>query len=83
MTKFVFILAILGLFGGCASKEIVVQKCEIPKALLEVPKFSVNRELNTQKDYALLMLDIYESYAKCEANLKAIKKVSDEYRSDN
>ena len=63
---------------GCSAKKEIVYKCEIPNSLLEVPKFSVNRELNSQKDYAILMLDIYGAYEKCALNLQSIKRISDE-----
>lgn len=63
---------------GCSAKKEIIYKCEIPNALLEVPKFSIDRELNSQKDYAILMLDIYGAYEKCTMNLKSIKRISDE-----
>lgn len=63
---------------GCSAKKEIINKCEIPNSLLEVPKFSTDRELNSQKDYAILLLDIYGAYEKCTMNLKSIKRISDE-----
>ena len=66
--------------AGCSTKNTPTPKCEIPEALLIVPKFSVG-ELKSQSDYAILMLDIYGAYEKCALNLQSIKRINDEQRS--
>lgn len=72
MNKIIVLVLALG-FGGCAEK--VVQKCEIPQSLLITPKIDTNRELKSQKDYAILMIDIWGGYQKCVANLESIEKI--------
>ena len=59
---------------GCESKKII-NKCEIPQTLLNVPSIDLNRSINTQTDTALFMLDLYEAYEKCVINLKSIKRL--------
>lgn len=79
--KLLYVLISVFLISGCAGKKEIIYKCEIPNALLEVPKFSTDRELKTHKDYAILMLDIYGAYEKCALNLQSIKRINDEQRS--
>ena len=74
--KFLYIFMSVFLVG-CSAKKEIIYKCEIPNALLEVPKFSTDRELKTHKDYAILLLDIYGAYEKCTMNLKSIKRIQD------
>lgn len=73
-------IALIIFCTGCSKKEIENQNChykEIPAYLLEAPKIN-KREVTTQTDTAIFMLDIFENYKKCVANLKSIKAIENE-----
>lgn len=70
---------------GCESKrtEIKPQIIDIPPYLLAIPKVDTNREIKTQTQTAIFLLDIYEAYNKCVLNLKSIKKLSDNAKAND
>lgn len=67
------IVSVLSL-QGCGQKAQIINKCEIPQSLLQVPQVEI-REIKTQSETALFMLDLYEAYEKCTINLKSIKRL--------
>lgn len=74
------IVSVLSLHG-CESKK-QVNKCEIPQSLLQVPQVEI-REIKTQSETALFLLDIYEAYEKCSLNLQSIKRLILENKRDD
>ena len=83
LIKISMIALIIFLTGCNSKKEIDYQKCyytEIPSYLFELPKIN-KREVTTQTDTAIFMLDIFENYKKCISNLNSIKKI--EYERQN
>lgn len=67
-------LVILSLQGCTRKTQIVKQK--IPQVLLVVPTIEP-REIKTNKDASIFMLDIYNAYEKCVLQLEAIREVNE------
>ena len=75
-------IALILLLQGCERKTQIINKCEIPQSLLQVPQVEI-REIKTQSETALFLLDIYEAYEKCSLNLQSIKRLILENKRDD
>lgn len=52
-------------------------KLQIPKSLLIAPPLNISK-VKTQKDAGLMIIDLYEAYAKCILQLESIERINDE-----
>lgn len=62
--------------AGCGTKS-PSPAADIPEYLLEPPEVPF-REVKTQNDVGLLLIDLQAGYEKCTLQLKTIKEISDE-----
>lgn len=76
-------IALILSLSGCERKTQIINKCEIPQSLLSIPMIDTEREIKTQSDTALFLLDIYEAYEKCSLNLQSIKRLILENKRDD
>ena len=69
---------------GCGGKKTELQPpgIEIPSYFFAEPKIDINREIETQTQTAIFLLDLYEAYEKCTMNLRSIKKLVDKAKKD-
>lgn len=66
-------------FQACEKKIVnssKVYKLNIPKELLEVDEINLDRNITNDKDVSLFMLDLFQGYSSCKANLSAIKEIN-------
>lgn len=61
------------LIQGCEQKTKIIKK-SIPKTLFLAPSIEA-RNVQTQEQTALFMLDIFEAYEKCVINLQTIERL--------
>ena len=75
-------LTLLGVFlVGCESKHSLLTKVEIkettiPEAYFHINKIDLNRDIITDEDVSIFMLDLYRGYNECIINLEAIKEIN-------
>ena len=69
---------------GCESKKVEIkpQVIDIPPYLLAIPQVDTEREIKTQTQTAIFLLDLYEAYSKCTLNLRSIKKLNDKAKEN-
>ena len=58
---------------GCANKEVVNKYDKIPSYLLQAPMIA-DRNVTSQSDAGVLLIDVYSGYEKCIGQLEDIKK---------
>lgn len=73
------LLIVLTLFlTGCGTKEVVkIEKVGIPNPLTE-PIQITQREIKTNKDASIFMLDLYSGFDECNNRLGAIRELSND-----
>lgn len=67
-------LMIIGLmFFTACSEKIVYVKEQVPDDFLECEKLNMDRNMKTNGDFALFVIDSVSAYKDCKAKLKAIR----------
>lgn len=74
MRKAKISLMIIGLiFFTACSEKIVYIKEQVPTDFLECENLDMGREMKTNGDFALFVIDSVSAYKDCKAKLKAVK----------
>lgn len=76
-----YLLFCVTLLTACAEPLVSVrtERITIPEALLTCPVEPKPGEISTQRDVALYLIDLREYGRACEAKLKSVKQLQDDY----
>lgn len=72
-------MIVLGLFiNGCGMKnQIKIQKVKVPEIFL-TSSYPAQREIKTNKDIAIFIIDLSNSLEECNQKINSIKRLNDE-----
>ncbi|MBZ7982130.1 hypothetical protein AVBRAN12640_06220 [Campylobacter sp. RM12640] len=61
------------IFLTACSEKIVYVKEQVPTDFLECENLNINRDMKTNGDFALFVIDSVSAYRDCKAKLKAVR----------
>lgn len=67
------LMIIFLIFLTACSEKIVYVKEQVPDDFLECENLNINRDMKTNGDFALFVIDSVSAYKDCKAKLKAIR----------
>lgn len=67
------LMIIFLIFLTACSEKIVYVREQVPTDFLECENLNINRDMKTNGDFALFVIDSVSAYRDCKAKLKAIK----------
>lgn len=67
------LMIIFLIFLTACSEKIVYVKEQVPTDFLECENLNINRDMKTNGDFALFVIDSVSAYRDCKAKLKAVR----------
>lgn len=67
------LMIIFLIFLTACSEKIVYVREQVPTDFLECENLNINRDMKTNGDFALFVIDSVSAYRDCKAKLKAIR----------
>lgn len=67
------LMIIFLIFLTACSEKIVYVREQVPTDFLECENLNINRDMKTNGDFALFVIDSVSAYKDCKAKLKAIR----------
>ncbi|MBT0884786.1 hypothetical protein [Campylobacter sp. 2018MI10] len=67
------LMIIFLIFLTACSEKIVYVREQVPTDFLECENLNINRDMKTNGDFALFVIDSVSAYRDCKAKLKAVR----------